>query len=121
MTVTTVVPAEVTATLQERCRQLRSQIRAADELSVPCPPGRWRWADVKGSGYVRKTEEELAADRERNLVRAADLRIRLRSVELFLVAMRAGLLSSRLSGGGPGVRRRVAIDGRDYRHPGGKQ
>lgn len=59
-------------------------IREADNLSEPCPPGRWRWADVNISGYGRKTEEELAADRKRNQELAVRLRGELAVIEGYL-------------------------------------
>jgi hypothetical protein len=77
------MPVEVLETLRNRCWQLRNQIRQADNLSVPVPPGRWRWADVK-NGYGRKSEQELAADRERNRQLAITLRQKLTQVEAYL-------------------------------------
>jgi hypothetical protein len=59
--------------LVDQIRLLRRFIREQESLSVPCPPGRWRWADAKGA-YGRKSEEELAADRVRAVQRAADFR-----------------------------------------------
>jgi hypothetical protein len=60
--------------LTERIWQLRNTIREQESLSVPCPPDRWRWADVKTGGYGRKPADELAADRARAVQRAADAR-----------------------------------------------
>lgn len=54
---------EIRKLLDSRIGWLRRQIRAQESLSEPCPPGRWRWADVKPGGYGRKSEQELARDR----------------------------------------------------------
>ena len=62
--------------LSDRVTLLRRLVREQEELSVPCPPGRWRWADVKGA-YGRKSEDELAADRARAVQRAAQYRTEL--------------------------------------------
>lgn len=86
-----VLPAEVERTLRERCRQLRGQIQAADQLSEPCPPGRWRWADVKLGGYGRKPKDELEADQLRNQQLAVTLRRALNEVEAYL--RQAGAMS----------------------------
>jgi hypothetical protein len=60
--------------LTEHIWWLRNAIREQESLSVPCPPGRWRWGDVKTGGYGRKPDDELAADRARAVQRAADYR-----------------------------------------------
>lgn len=57
--------------------QLRRLVREQEALSVPCPPGHWRWADSDTSGYRRKSEEELRQDRARALKRAAEARTQL--------------------------------------------
>lgn len=66
--------ALVARLLDERIYQLRNLIREQESLSVPCPPGRWRWADKTPDGYRTKPEDELAADRARAIQRAADYR-----------------------------------------------
>lgn len=63
--------------LAERIYWLRNQIREQDSLSEPCPAGRGRWADVNTSGYGRKSETELAKDRQRAAERAAQYRAEL--------------------------------------------
>lgn len=78
------MPEEVRKVLRDYCWSLRNRIREAEELSFPCPPGHWRWADLDISGYRRKTEEELAADRDRNAIRAARLRGELVIIEAYL-------------------------------------
>jgi hypothetical protein len=60
--------------LDEHIWGLRNAIRAADLLSKPVEPGRWRWADVKFGGYARKTADEMAEDQARETVKAARLR-----------------------------------------------
>lgn len=80
------MPEEVRKVLLDHCWSLRNRIRAADDLSVPCPPGRWRWADVKLSGYGRKTEGEMAADQARNRALALELRQELAVIEGYLNA-----------------------------------
>lgn len=80
------MPAEVEETLRNRCWQLRNQVREAEILSRPVAPGHWRWADVKSDGYGRKSEEELAADRERNRQLVVTLRRKLAQVEGYLKA-----------------------------------
>ena len=67
--------------VRKRIWQLKNLLRAQDELSEPVPPGHWRWADVNNSGYGRKTEEELAADRARATAKAAELRAELAVLE----------------------------------------
>jgi hypothetical protein len=54
---------------------LDQRIREADNLSKPCPEGRWRWADMHLDGYRKKNEHELAADRRRNEALADELRL----------------------------------------------
>jgi hypothetical protein len=82
--ITGFLPEEVRKVLHDHCWSLRNRIRAADDLSQPCPPGRWRWGDVRTDGYGRKTEEELAADRDRNRALAAALRQELAVIEGYL-------------------------------------
>jgi len=54
--------------------ELERQIRAQEELSKPCPEGRWRWADTDTSGYRKLSEPELAAKREQAAARLAKFR-----------------------------------------------
>lgn len=87
------MPEEAGKVLRDYCWALRNKIRAADDLSEPCPPGSWRWADVKPGGYGRKTEEELAADRDRNRALALSLRQELAVIEGYLGGVIAGRAS----------------------------
>lgn len=64
--------------VRNRIWQLGNLIREADDLSKPCPEGRWRWGDIDTNGYTRKSPERLAADRETYKRRAAQLREELR-------------------------------------------
>jgi hypothetical protein len=64
---------------------LRTRVREQEALSVPCPPGTWRWADVNTSGYGHKPPDELAADRARSVRNAASARDEL---QLLLAARR---------------------------------
>jgi hypothetical protein len=63
--------------LRKRIQELRNQLRENESLSQPCPPGKWRWADVTLDGYHRKSEEQLAADRARAKGRADMCRLEL--------------------------------------------
>lgn len=78
------MPEEVQKVLRDYCWSLRNRIREADNLSEPVPAGHWRWADVKTDGYGRKSEEELAADRDRNRALAVTLREELAVIEGYL-------------------------------------
>lgn len=70
----------IRALIVRRVRELRNQIRAAEELSHPVAEGHWRWADMELDGYKRKSPERLAEDRERNRIKAAELREELRTL-----------------------------------------
>src|SRR6185437_16024443 len=58
---------------RERDRLAR-RLREQETLASPCPEGYWRWADLTLSGYARKSEEDLAADRARASERAGEAR-----------------------------------------------
>lgn len=68
--------------LAQEERRVRESIRSNDVLSEPVPEGHWRWADLDNSGYRRKSEEELAADRERARNRAQASRATLETLGL---------------------------------------
>ena len=78
------VPDEVMQAVRDRRRQLRGQLTTAESLSEPCTPGRTRWADLDTSGYRRKPEDVLAADRERNRQLALDLKARIAVIDSWL-------------------------------------
>jgi hypothetical protein len=79
---------ELTATLlRDHIRQLKRLVEEYETLSVPCPPGRWRWADANSSGYGHKTEPELAEDRRKALVNAARCRVELGEAEATLTVI----------------------------------
>jgi hypothetical protein len=73
--------------LRNQLRWLQSEIRENEALSKPCPPGRWRWADVNSSGYGHKSEDELAADRERADGLLVVLRVEVESVRSAIAAL----------------------------------
>lgn len=60
--------------LDQRIYWLHNQIRAQNLLSQPVGEGHWRWADLDSSGYHRKSDERLAADRERATERVVQYR-----------------------------------------------
>jgi hypothetical protein len=66
----------------DRIEWLKRQIKAYDLLSVPCPAGQWRWADVDPNNYARrKSQDELARDREIAANRAMEYRRELAILE----------------------------------------
>lgn len=84
------MPPEVQKVLRDHCWSLRNRIREADSLSEPCPPGKWRWADIRAGGHGKKPEAQLAADRARNRALAVTLRAELAVFEAYLAQHEAG-------------------------------
>lgn len=62
-------------------------IMEVEQLSRAVPEGHWRWHDLHPDGYTRKTEDELAADRERHARRLAELRTERAVTESALAAV----------------------------------
>lgn len=75
--------------LLAEARNLENQYRTALDLSEPCTPGHWRWADVKLSGYGRKPEAELQAMYAQNKAKLPGLAAELKAVQGALAAMEA--------------------------------
>ena len=73
--------------LLAEARNLERQYQTAVALSEPCPPGRWRWADVDTSGYHKKTAEQLQAMYEMNQQRVPVLQAELAAVQGALAAL----------------------------------
>jgi hypothetical protein len=92
-------PPEVIEAVRGELQDLRRQLREAEELSKPCPPGHWRWADVTTDGYHRKSEDQLAADRNRNQLRATELTARIAVIETWLVETGREPVSTPRTGG----------------------
>jgi hypothetical protein len=84
----TIPQVELTARLlRDHIRQLKRLVREYEELSVPCPPGHWRWADRNISGYGLKNEVELAEDRRKAVVKTALCKAELEEAEATLTVI----------------------------------
>lgn len=61
-------------------RQMRRHLHEHEALSLPCPEGKWRWADACDR-LDGKTEEQVREGRAHHLARAAHARTQLVQAE----------------------------------------
>lgn len=80
----------LTVTLRALRRErwsLAQQLETAQELSKPCPPGHWRWADISTSGYEHKSDDELQKMYEANAAKIPGLTEELRIATQIIEAL----------------------------------